>query len=81
MYERKTTMNKASIIKRLAKLEYRDGSNVIEHLNDFQCHINQLSAMKINFEYDVQPLLLLRSMHDSWNTLLYQLAIQLWMEN
>jgi hypothetical protein len=28
-YERKTTMNKASVIKRLEKLEYRDGSTVI----------------------------------------------------
>jgi Leu/Phe-tRNA-protein transferase len=50
MYERKTSMNKAAIIKRFAKLEYRDGSNMIEHFNFFQCHINQLSAMKINFK-------------------------------
>jgi len=40
MYERKTTVNKASVIKQLAKLEYRDGSSVIEHLNVFQGHIN-----------------------------------------
>jgi hypothetical protein len=54
MYGRKTAMNKSSVIKRLAKLEYRDGSSVIEHLNVFQYHINQLSAMKINFEDEVQ---------------------------
>jgi hypothetical protein len=35
MYERKTTMNKDSVIKRLAKLKYQDGSSVIEHLNIF----------------------------------------------
>ena len=69
MYERKTAMNKASVIKRLAKLEYRDCSSVIEHLNVFQCHINQLSTMKINFEDEVQALLLLSSMPDSLNTL------------
>jgi hypothetical protein len=68
MYERKTATSKASVIKRLAKLEYRDGSSVIEHLNVFQCHINQLSAMKINFEDEVQALFLLSSMPDSWNT-------------
>jgi hypothetical protein len=62
-------MNKASVIKMLAKLEYRDGSSVIEHLNIFHCHINQLSTMKINFEDEVQALLLLSSMPDSWNTL------------
>jgi Leu/Phe-tRNA-protein transferase len=42
MYERKTSMNKVAVIKMVAKLEYRDGDNVIEHLNVFQCHINQL---------------------------------------
>ena len=36
MYERKTAMNKASVVKRLAKLEYQDGISVIEHLNVFQ---------------------------------------------
>jgi len=39
MYERKTSMNKASVIKRLAKLEKQDGTSVILHLNVFQCHI------------------------------------------
>jgi hypothetical protein len=62
-------MNKALVIKMLAKLEYRDGSSVIEHLNIFYCHINQLSTMKINFEDEVQALLLLSSMPDSWNML------------
>ncbi|KAK1694026.1 hypothetical protein QYE76_010723 [Lolium multiflorum] len=62
-------MNKAAIIRRLAKLEYRDGSNMIEQFNVFQCHINQLSAMKINLEDELQALLLLSSMPDSWNTL------------
>nr|XP_040249189.1 uncharacterized protein LOC120966742 [Aegilops tauschii subsp. strangulata] len=74
MYERKTSMNKASVIKRLAKLEYRDGTSVIEHMNVFQCHINQLSPLKINFEDEVQALLLLSSMPDSWNTLVVSLS-------
>jgi hypothetical protein len=54
MYKRKTSMNKAAIIKRLAKLGYCDGSCVIEHLNVFQCHINHLSAMKINLEDELK---------------------------
>lgn len=40
MYEQKTAVNNASMVKRLAKLEYRDGSSVIEHLNVFSGHIN-----------------------------------------
>jgi hypothetical protein len=69
IYERKTTMNKASVIKRLAKLEYRGGSSIIENLNVFQCHINQLSAMNIKFEDEVQALLMLSFMPNCWNTL------------
>ena len=53
MYERKTVVNKALVIKQLAKLEYRDGSSVIEHFNVFQGHINQLTAMKINLDDEV----------------------------
>ena len=47
---------------------------MIEHLNVFQGHINQLSAMKINFEDEVQALLLLSSMLDSWNTLVVSIS-------
>jgi hypothetical protein len=47
---------------------------VIENLNVFQCHINQLSAMKINFDDEVQALLLLSSMPDSWKTLVVSLS-------
>ena len=74
MYERKTTVNKASVIKQLAKLEYRDGSSVIEHLNVFQGHINQLIAMKINLDDEVQALLFLSSLPGSWNTLVVSLS-------
>jgi hypothetical protein len=74
MYERKTAVNKASVIKQLAKLEYRDGSSVIEHLNVFQGHINQLTAMEINLDDEVQALLLLSSLPDSWNTLVVSLS-------
>ncbi|CAL9013348.1 unnamed protein product, partial [Prunus brigantina] len=36
MYERKTAQNKASVIRRLVNLKYRDGRSVTEHLSDFQ---------------------------------------------
>ena len=44
MYERKTTMNNASIIKRLVNLEWQDASSMIEH-QCIHCHINQLSSV------------------------------------
>jgi hypothetical protein len=65
MYKRKKTMNKISMIKMLEKLEYQDRSNAIEHWNVFQFHINQLPSMDINFEHEVQSLLMLNSMSNS----------------
>ncbi|CAD6247121.1 unnamed protein product [Miscanthus lutarioriparius] len=49
-------------------------SNVIEHLNVFQGHISQLTAMKINLDDKVQELLLLNPLSDSWNTLVVSLS-------
>ncbi|KAI5337462.1 hypothetical protein L3X38_016733 [Prunus dulcis] len=36
MYKRKTAQNKASVIRQLVNLKYRDGQSVTEHLSDFQ---------------------------------------------
>ena len=46
MYERRTSMNKTSVIKRLAKVEYRDGTSVTEHLNVFQFHITNFQPWR-----------------------------------
>jgi hypothetical protein len=40
MYQWKIAVNKALGIKKPAKLEYQDGSSLIEHLNVLQGHIN-----------------------------------------
>ena len=40
MYERKNAMSKASLMRKLVKLEYKDGGSMVVHLNDFQGLIN-----------------------------------------
>ena len=35
VYERKMAQNKASLIRRLVNLKYKDGCDVVEHMNDF----------------------------------------------
>lgn len=74
MYERKNALNKASLMRRLVKLEYSDGQSVIEHLSVFQGLVNQLSAMKLVLEDELQALLLLSSLPDSWETLVVSLS-------
>jgi gag-polypeptide of LTR copia-type len=65
LYEQKTTANKTFLIRKLVNLKFREGTNVAEHLNEFQSLINQLSAMKMTLEDELQALLLLGSLPDS----------------
>jgi hypothetical protein len=60
--ERKTTMNKALVIKILE-------NSLIEHVKVFQYHVKHISPMKTNFDYLVQALLLLNSMLNSLDML------------
>ena len=56
------------LIKQMLSLKYHDGSTMIDHLNNFQGIMNQLSAMGIKFDEEIQGLLLLGSLPDSWET-------------
>ncbi|CAN1310533.1 Retrovirus-related Pol polyprotein from transposon TNT 1-94 [Linum perenne] len=62
MYERQSAQNKASLIRRIVNLKYKDGHSVPEHLSDFQGLVNQLTTMKLN------------SLPDSWETLVVSLS-------
>ncbi|CAL8081528.1 unnamed protein product [Prunus armeniaca] len=74
MYERKTSQNKASVIRRLVNLKYRDGRSVTEHLSDFQGLINLLTNMKMVLDDELQALELLSSLPDSLDTLVVSLS-------
>jgi hypothetical protein len=74
LYERKTTQNEASTIRRLVNLKYRETRNVSKHLSDFQRLINQLTNMKMVLEDELQALLLLSSLPDNWDTLVVSLS-------
>lgn len=51
--QKKTPRNKASIVRRLVKLEYTDSQSMMEHLNSFKGLVNQLTKidMKIDDEF------------------------------
>ena len=52
----------------MLSLKYYDGSPMIDHLNNFQGIMNQLSSMGIKFDEEIEGLLLLGSLQDSWET-------------
>lgn len=74
LYERKTAGNKAFLIRKLVNLKYKEGSSIAEHLNEMQSVINQLSSMKMTIDDEMQALLLLSSLPDSWETLVVSLS-------
>ena len=74
MYERQTALNKIFLIRRVVNLKYKNRSNMIEHLNDFQGLVNQLSAMKLAFDDEIQVLLLSSSLPNNWETLVVSIS-------
>ena len=74
MYQRKTAQNKTFTIRKLVNLKYWEGRSVAEHLSDFQDLVNQLVAMKPVLDDELQALLLLSSLLESWETLVVSLS-------
>jgi len=74
MFERKTAQNKALLIRKMMNLKYHEGKSVAEHLNNFQEICNQLTISKVKLGDEVQALILLGSLPDSWETLVVSLS-------
>ena len=55
-------------------LKYKDGNSFTEHLSNFQGLLNELSTMKLKLDDEVQALLLLSSLPNSWKTLVVSLS-------
>ena len=68
LFAKKTMGNIISLLRRLVNLKYKDGGNIIEHINLFQSLANKLVAMKMNIDDEMQELLLLSSLPENWET-------------
>ena len=49
--------------------KYKEGSPILDHINDFQSVLDLLSGMGVTFDDEIQGLWLLNTLSDSWNTL------------
>jgi len=60
MYDSKETpRNKVSLIRRLMKLDYKDGQSMMEHLNSLKDLANQFTKIDMEIDDELQVLLLL----------------------
>jgi hypothetical protein len=62
------------MIRRLVNLKFKDGQSVTKHLSNFHELLNELSTMKLVLDDEVQALLMLSSLPDSWETLVVSLS-------
>ena len=65
---------KIFLMQKLMNLKLKEGQSIVEHLNDFEGMIMQLSVASLDDE--TRACLLLGSLPDSWNTLVVSLGIQ-----
>ncbi|GFZ09911.1 hypothetical protein Acr_21g0005100 [Actinidia rufa] len=69
MYQAKTYRNKALLMRRLVNLKLQRETIVAEHTSEFQSLVNQLTSVDLQFDDEMQALLLLSSLLESWETL------------
>ena len=74
LYERKNVQNKALMIQKLVTMKYKEGDSMSEHLSSFQEIVNQLTTNEITLSDELQALLLLSSLPDSWEVLVVTLT-------
>ena len=67
MYERPSAANKVFLIRQLVNLKMRHGSSATDHINEFNSILTRLASVEIKFEDEVQALLLLSSLPESWS--------------
>jgi hypothetical protein len=69
VYKKPSASNKVFLMKRLFNMKMEKGGSVVDHLNEFNTVTNQLSSVKVDFDYVIRALLILCSLPESWNGL------------
>ncbi|KAM0060946.1 putative RNA-directed DNA polymerase [Helianthus debilis subsp. tardiflorus] len=67
MYEKPSAMNKVYLIRELVNTRMREGDSVTAHINNLNSILSRLVSVNIKFDDEVQALLLLSSLPDSWS--------------
>nr|KYP53220.1 Retrovirus-related Pol polyprotein from transposon TNT 1-94 [Cajanus cajan] len=67
IYEKPSTSNKVFLIRQLVNTKMGEGASVTDHVNEFNSLLLRLVSVDIKFDDEVQALLLLSSLPDSWS--------------
>jgi hypothetical protein len=69
LYEKPSVSNKVFLMKRLFNMKMSKGGFVADNLNEFNTVTNHLSFVKVEFDDEVEALLILCSFLERWNGL------------
>ena len=67
MYEKASASNKVYLIRLLFATRLKEGDCVTDHVNEFNSILSRLPSVDIKFDDELQALLLISSLHDSWS--------------
>ncbi|GKD04573.1 putative RNA-directed DNA polymerase [Tanacetum coccineum] len=67
MYEKPSASNKVFLIQQLVNTKMNEGASVADHVNEFNSILSRLMSVDIKFDDEVQALLLLSSLPESWS--------------
>lgn len=67
MYEKPSASNKVYLIRLLFATRLNEGDCVADHVNEFNSILSRLTSVDIKFDDEVQALLLVSSLPDSWS--------------
>nr|GEU68644.1 hypothetical protein [Tanacetum cinerariifolium] len=67
IYEKPSASNKVFLIRQLVNMKMKEGASVADHVNKFNSILSRLMSVDIKFDDEVQALLLLSSLPESWS--------------
>ena len=59
MYEKPSVMNKVYLMRRFFNLQMSKDGSVVDHINELNMIVSQLSLVEINFEDKIKALILM----------------------
>ena len=81
LYERKNALNKTSLMRKIIRRKNRDSESIIEHNCTFMGYVNQLAATKFLLDDELQAILLMCTLLESWENLVVTLRTTCQEEN
>ena len=68
-------------MRKIVRLKYRDGESIVKHISTFMGYVNQLVATKFPLDDEMQAILLMCTLPDSWENLVVTLSTSCQEEN